>query len=297
MAIDVGLAYEGAAGRRLPDVVVPTPVPGKAGRTVPPFVDTHCHLDHHDELAAAEQVERARAAGVATMITVGTDMASSTQAVRTAHRFDGVWAVVGIHPNDAMEATPPVLKVIDRLAQEDDVVGIGETGLDYYRDHTTPEQQAASFRAHIDLARQHDRTLVIHCRDAWDDCLKLLEDHGAPDRVVMHCFSGDEKIVDHCAERGYYLSFAGNVTFTNAEDLRVAAARAPRELLLTETDSPFLTPHPHRGQRNDPSYVPLVASQLAELHEVTVDEMAAQLDANARRAFALPDPVSHARAS
>lgn len=264
---------------------------------MPPFVDTHCHLNHHDQLAAVEQVQRARGAGVATMITVGTDMASSAQAVRTAHRFDGVWAVVGIHPNDAMEATSPVLKVIDRLAQEADVVGIGETGLDYYRDHTTPEQQAASFRAHIDLATRLDKTLVIHCREAWDDCLAILDEQGAPNRVVMHCFSGDEKVVDHCAERGYYLSFAGNVTFSNAEDLRVAAARAPRELLLTETDSPFLTPRPHRGKPNDPSYVPLVAAQLAELHGLEVDEMATVLDANARRAFALPDPVSRARAS
>jgi TatD DNase family protein len=264
---------------------------------VPPFVDTHCHLDHHDELVAADQVQRARAAGVGTMITVGTDMASSTQAVRTAHRFDGVWAVVGIHPNDAMEATDAVLKVIGRLAEEADVVGIGETGLDYYRDHTTPEQQADSFRAHIDLAREHDKTLVIHCREAWDDCLAILDDHGAPERVVMHCFSGDEQVVDRCAEQGWFMSFAGNVTFRNAAPLRAAAARAPRELLLTETDSPFLTPHPHRGERNDPSYVPLVAAQLAELHDLDVDGMAAELAANARRAFGLPDPVSQARAS
>ncbi len=264
---------------------------------MPPFVDTHCHLDHHDKLVAADQVARAREAGVNTMITVGTDMASSTQAVRTAHRFDGVWAVVGIHPNDAMEATPPVLKVIDRLAREPDVVGIGETGLDYYRDHTTPAQQAASFRAHIDLAHEHDKTLVIHCREAWDDCLELLDDHGAPERVVMHCFSGDAKVVEHCAQRGYYLSFAGNVTFNNAEELRVAAAAAPRELLLTETDSPFLTPHPHRGRPNDPSYVPLVAAQLASLHDLEVDQMADILDDNARRAFGLPDPVSQAQAS
>ena len=264
---------------------------------MPPFVDTHCHLDHHDDLAAAEQVARAREAGVATMITVGTDMASSTQAVRTAHRHTGVWAVVGIHPNDAMEATAPVLKVIDRLAQEDDVVGIGETGLDYYRDHTTPEQQEASFRAHIDLACQHDKTLVIHCREAWAECLRVLEDHGAPDRVVMHCFSGDEAVVDRCAERGWFMSFAGNVTFKNAEELRVAAARAPRDLLLTETDSPFLTPHPHRGEPNEPSYVPLVAAQLAELHDLEVDAMASLLDDNARRAFGLPDSAQQARAS
>ena len=264
---------------------------------MPPIVDTHCHLDHHDDLAAAEQVARAREAGVATMITVGTDMASSTQAVRTAHRHTGVWVVVGIHPNDAMEATAPVLKVIDRLAQEDDVVGIGETGLDYYRDHTTPEQQEASFRAHIDLACQHDKTLVIHCREAWAECLRVLEDHGAPDRVVMHCFSGDEAVVDRCAERGWFMSFAGNVTFKNAEELRVAAARAPRDLLLTETDSPFLTPHPHRGEPNEPSYVPLVAAQLAELHDLEVDAMASLLDDNARRAFGLPDSAQQARAS
>jgi TatD DNase family protein len=264
---------------------------------MPHYVDTHCHLDHHDELVAADQVARARDAGVHTMITVGTDMASSAQAVRTAHRFDGVWAVVGIHPNDAMEATPRVLEVIARLAQEDDVVGIGETGLDYYRDHTTPEQQAASYRSHIALAKEHDRTLVIHCREAWDDCLKILEAEGAPDRVVMHCFSGDQKVVDHCAEQGYYLSFAGNLTFRNAEELRVAAARAPRELLLTETDSPFLTPHPHRGQPNDPSYVPLVAATLAELHDLDEAAMIATLESNAQRAFALPVPVAQSQAS
>lgn len=264
---------------------------------MPRFVDTHCHLDHHDELTAAEQVRRAIDAGVETLITVGTDMASSTQAVRTAHRHDGVWAVVGIHPNDSMEATERVLGVIDRLAAEPDVVGIGETGLDYYRDHTTPEQQQAAFRAHIDLARKHDKTLVIHCRDAWDDCLRILDEHGAPDRVVMHCFSGDVDVVEHCVERGWYLSFAGNVTFKNADGLRIAAARTPLELLLTETDSPYLTPHPHRGERNNPSYVPLVAAQLAELHELSVDELTDVLDRNARRAFGLPTGASQAKAS
>ena len=253
------------------------------------YIDTHCHLDHHDELAVDEQVRRARESGVTTLVTVGTDMASSTQAVRTAARVDGVWAVVGIHPNDAMEASPFVLDVISRLAQEDDVVGIGETGLDYYRDHTTPEQQEGSFRAHIDLAKQHDKTLVIHCREAWDDCLKILDDHGAPDRVVMHCFSGDAEVVDRCAERGWFMSFAGNVTFRNAVPLREAAAHAPMDLLLTETDSPFLTPHPHRGEKNDSSYLPLVVAQLAEVQGVELEEMAAAVHANTGRAFALPD--------
>ncbi len=251
------------------------------------FVDTHCHLDHHDGLSVAEQVARARAADVDTLVTVGTDMASSTQAVRTAAKHDGVWAVVGIHPNDAMEATPAVLGVIDTLASEDVVVGIGETGLDYYRDYTTPEQQDGAFRAHIDLARAHDKALVIHCREAWDDTLTTLEDHGAPDRVVMHCFSGDADVVDHCAERGWFLSFAGNVTFRNAQPLRDAAARAPLDLVLTETDSPFLTPHPHRGTPNDPGYIPLVAEQLATVQDITVDELADAVAANAAEAFGL----------
>ncbi len=261
------------------------------------FVDTHCHLDHHDSLSVTEQVARANANGVDTLITVGTDMASSTQAVRSASQHDGVFAVVGIHPNDAMEATPAVMEVIDALASEDVVVGIGETGLDYYRDFTTPDQQDRAFRQHIDLARDHDRALVIHCRDAWDDCLATLEDHGAPDRVVMHCFSGDADVVDHCVDRGWFLSFAGNVTFSNAQPLRDAAARAPLELLLTETDSPYLTPHPHRGTPNDPGHIPLVAAQLAELHDLEIADLADAVAANAATAFRLPSGTARAQAS
>ncbi len=256
---------------------------------MPAYVDTHCHLDHHFDLPAGEQVAAARAAGVTTMITVGTDMASSTQAVQTANRYAGVWAVVGIHPNDAMEATPPVMDVIERLVQQDIVVGVGETGLDYYRDHTTPQQQQSSFRKHIALAKKHDRTLVIHCREAWDECLTMLESEGAPDRVVMHCFSGDEAIAEHCAERGYFMSFAGNVTFKNADGLRAAAAVAPLELLLTETDSPYLTPAPRRGKPNDPAHIPFVLRQLVEVTGVDEDELADTVLDNARRAFVLPE--------
>ena len=254
-----------------------------------PFVDTHCHLDHHEGLSTAEQVHRARGAGVTTMITVGTDMASSSQAIATARRFEGVWAAVGVHPNDAMEATPAVLEVIARLAGEPECVAVGETGLDYYRDYTTPAQQTASFRAHIDIAHRQDRTLVIHCREAWDDCLDILEGHGAPERVVMHCFSGDVRVTERCAEAGYFLSFAGNVTFGNAGALREAAAAAPLELLLTETDSPFLTPHPHRGKPNDPSYVPITLRALADAHGRSAQEVERAVSANTIRAFALPE--------
>lgn len=251
------------------------------------YVDTHCHLDHHDGLSASTQVERARAAGVTRMITVGTDMASSTQAVATARRFDGVWAAVAVHPNDAIEATPRVLEVIDDLAAEDVVVAVGETGLDYYRDHATPQQQQASFRAHIDIARERDKTLMIHCREAWDDLLDILAERDAPERVVMHCYSGDLDVTEYCVDRGWFLSYAGNVTFSNADELRAVAAMTPVELMLTETDSPFLTPHPHRGEPNDPSFLPLTVTALASIKAVDVAAFAAQVNDNARRAFGL----------
>ena len=253
-----------------------------------PYIDTHCHLDHHFDLSAAEQVRRARDAGVTTMITVGTDMASSLQSLETARRFDGVHAAVGIHPNDAMEATPRVLEVIEGLAADPACVAVGETGLDYYRDYTTPAQQDASFRAHIDIAKRTDRALVIHCRDAWADVLRVLDEEGPPERVVLHCFSGDVEVVGTCSERGFFTSFAGNVTFKNAGALREAAAAVPRHLLLTETDSPYLTPHPHRGRANDPSYVVLTLRTLSELHAVPEQELADLVAANAARAFALP---------
>jgi TatD DNase family protein len=252
------------------------------------YVDTHCHLDHHGTLSVAEQVDRARAAEVHTMITVGTDVASSEQAVATAARFDGVHAAVGIHPNDADTATPDALAAIEALAAAPEVVAIGETGLDRYRDHTTPEQQEPAFRVQIALAARTGKTLVVHCRDAWPECLAVLADAEPPARVVMHCFSGDLEVVRRCAEAGWYLSFAGNVTFRNAGDLRAAAAAAPAELLLTETDSPYLTPDPFRGRPNDPSHIPYTLRALAAGRGEDPAALAAQVLGNARRAFGLP---------
>ncbi|MDP9022303.1 MAG: TatD family hydrolase [Actinomycetota bacterium] len=254
---------------------------------MPEYVDTHCHLDHHEQLRSAEQVERARAQGVTALVTVGTDLASSTEAVQTAARHDEVWATVGVHPNDTMEATPRVMECIQRLATQPRVVGIGESGLDYYRDWASPERQQWAFRRHIDLAKAVDKTLVIHCREAWDDTLGILEEEGPPERVVLHCFSGGADLAERCAADGYFLSFAGNVTFTNAPALREAAAATPLDRLLTETDSPFLTPDPHRGQPNEPAMVPLVAACLARVHGRDLEEVAAATVTNARRAFAL----------
>ncbi len=251
------------------------------------YVDTHTHLDHHGELTPAEQVERAVAAGVGLLVTVGTDIATSQASIEAADAFAEVRAVVGIHPNDAQQSTAEALSALRVMATHERVVGIGETGLDFYRDWCPHDVQETSFRAHIDIAREHDLTLVIHCRDAWERTLEVLDEHGAPERVVMHCFSGDVDIARRCAENGWFMSFAGNVTFKNAQQLRDAAAVAPLHLLLTETDSPYLTPEPHRGSRNDSSRIPLVAAQLAETHDLPLTQVTEALHANALRAFAL----------
>ena len=254
------------------------------------YTDTHCHLSLGDSDEPVEAiVGRAEAAGVTALVTVGVDLASSAEAVQVASAFDHVWAVVGIHPHNAIEATEHVLGRLESVARHPQVVGIGETGLDYFRDHSPRVRQAESFREHIRLAKQHDKALVIHCRDAQRDVVAILLEEKPPERTVFHCFSGDKELVDVCAEQGWFMSFAGNVTFKNALELREAAAAAPLELLLTETDSPYLSPHPHRGQSNEPARVATVSDFLAELHGVEPREMAERTSDNARRAFLLPD--------
>ena len=253
------------------------------------FTDTHCHLGLLFEgQDPSEVVVRAHESGVTTMITVGVDLASSAECLQAATMYDGVYATIGIHPNNAIEATEHVLKRLADVAEHPLVVGIGETGLDWFREGAPRVRQEDSFRDHIRLAKDLDKALVIHDRDAHDDVVAILLDEHAPERTIFHCFSGDRKLVETCAEHGWYMSFAGNVTFRNAPDLREAAAAAPRELLLTETDSPYLSPHPHRGSPNEPARVQLTVAALAELHETTVEDMAAATSANARRAFRLP---------
>ncbi|MGI9015843.1 MAG: TatD family hydrolase [Euzebya sp.] len=253
------------------------------------FTDTHCHLTHVPT-SPRVAIGHAREAGVTTMVTIGTDLASSAECVRIASTNDGVFASVGIHPNDAIEATEGVLKRIEELAAHPRVVAIGETGLDYFREGAPPVRQRESFRTHIRIARDHDRALVIHDREAHEDIVRILIDEMPLPRVVFHCFSGGLDLVKICADNGWYMSFAGNVTFTNATPLQAAAAAAPPELLLTETDSPYLTPHPHRGKPNSPAMVAVTTAFLAGLHDLSTEQMAHTTSANARRAFALPEP-------
>lgn len=253
------------------------------------YVDTHCHLELIDSEATEAVVSRANEAGVTTLVTVGIDLASSAEAVRTATSHEGVYAAAGIHPHNAIEATEHVLRRLAPLAEHPRVVAVGETGLDFFRDHSPAVRQEESFREHIRLAKELDKALIIHDREAHDAVVAILDEERAPDRTVFHCFSGDEKLVAACAERGWFVSFAGNVTFKNAHALRAAAAAAPLDLLVAETDSPYLSPHPHRGRTNEPARVTLTVDMLAELHELEPEEMARRTSANARRLFALED--------
>jgi TatD DNase family protein len=250
-----------------------------------PALDSHCHLDLM-EVDVATAVEQATAVGIARMVTVGIDLATSQWQVDLATLHDEVYAAVAVHPNEVLRADEGAWEGIASLASDPKVVAVGETGLDHFR--TGPDgwkAQEESFRRHIAIAKSAGKALVIHDRDAHDDCLRVLDDEGAPDNVVFHCFSGDADFANRCADHGYLMSFAGNLTFANAQALRDAAAAAPLDLLLVETDAPFLTPMPFRGRPNAPYLVPLTVRALADVRGIDEAEMAAAVTANAARVF------------
>ncbi len=249
--------------------------------------DSHCHLDLMGG-DIADQLAKALAVGIDTVVQVGVDVASSRLSAELAAAFPQVHAAVALHPNEAGRgcADDAALRVIEELAGLPHVRAVGETGLDHFR--TGPDghrMQEESFRAHIAIAKRAGKALVIHDRDAHDDVLRILEEEGAPEQVVFHCFSGDAAMAATCADRGYVMSFAGPVTFKSNDGLRAAAERAPAELLLVETDAPFLTPVPYRGRPNAPYLVPLTLRSLAATRGADLDELCAQVAANGRRVF------------
>ncbi len=255
-----------------------------------PVLDSHAHLDlmgvDVDEALAA-----ARSVGIDVVVQVGVDLPSSRWSAELASRYDDVHAAVALHPNEAGRgaATDEALREVEQLAALAQVKAVGETGLDYFRTET-PEGHAlqeASFRAHIAIAKRTGTTLVIHDRDAHDDVVRVLQEEGAPERVVFHCFSGGPELARTCAEHGWYASFAGPVTFTANDDLRAAVQALPVELLLVETDAPFLTPMPFRGRPNAPYLVPLTVRSLAQTTGTDLDALCAAIADNGRRAFAL----------
>jgi TatD DNase family protein len=247
-------------------------------------IDSHCHLAHIDA-PPDETLAAARGAGVHTVI----DIAMGLAECEASTARPGPCAV-GIHPNELEEFEADPSGSMSRLAEiasRPGVVGIGETGLDFFRERSSEALQVAAFRAHIALAKELDKALVIHCRDAHDALIEVLDDAGAPSRTVMHCFSGDEAFAVLCATRGFFCSFAGNVTYKSNTELRRAATSLPTQLLLVETDAPFLTPEPHRGRPNAPALLPITANRLATERGTPLDELEKHLDDNTRRAFLL----------
>jgi TatD DNase family protein len=281
----------------------PPPLPEPLGVAV---ADSHTHLDMQ-EGTVEEALARAAAVGVTTVVQVGCDIKGSRWAAETAAAHREVHAAVALHPNEAPRivlgdpdgwsrqgareaggyaALDDALAEIDRLAALDVVKAVGETGLDRFR--TGPEGIAAqerSFRAHIEIAKRHDKALVIHDREAHADVLRILAEEGAPERTVFHCYSGDAEMAEVCAAAGYFMSFAGNVTFKNAQPLRDALAVAPADLVLVETDAPFLTPAPYRGRPNAPYLIPVTLRAMAQVRGTDEDTLAAAIAANTARAF------------
>jgi len=247
------------------------------------------------DTSVEEALTAAAAVGVTTLVQVGCDLERSRWAAEVAAAHAPVHAAVALHPNEAPRLAgsdredgelDAALAEIEKLAALPQVAAVGETGLDYFRtgeDGIAAQQR--SFRAHIEIAKRQRRALVIHDREAHADVLRILEEEGAPERTVFHCYSGDADMAEVCAARGYFMSFAGNVTFKNAQPLRDAVAAAPPELLLVETDAPFLTPVPYRGRPNAPYLVPFTLRAMAETKGMGEDELAAHVAANTARAF------------
>ena len=280
----------GASGRDRTRPPAPEPLPH-------PVVDSHCHLDIADGpdgswLAIGEALAAAVDVGVTRIVQIGCDLPGARWAVRAAAEHDALVAGVALHPNEAPRLDvegrlDEALAEIERLAASSDRVrAVGETGLDYFR--TGEEGRAAqqlSFRRHIDLAKRLDRTLVIHDRDAHADVLRILDEEGVPERFVMHCFSGDADFARQCLDRGGWLSFAGTVTFKNAEPLRDALRVVPQDRVLVETDAPYLAPVPHRGRPNASYLVPLTMRSMAQTRAEPLVQLCAAVDANTDAAF------------
>ena len=252
--------------------------------------DAHTHIDIMG-LPVDGVLAAASAAGIKRVVNVGCDLPSSRWSVSAAAEYADVYAAVAIHPNETgavYREQEPVLATITELAESPKVVAIGETGLDYYRDRAARHVQQAWFRAHIELAQQTGKALMIHDRDAHEDVLSILEEYAPwpPYSVIFHCFSGDVAMAERCAAAGYVMSFAGNVTFKNAVPLQEAARVAPAQLILAETDAPFMTPVPHRGKPNSPAMTAYTIRYLAALKNSDIADFCAQLQATGASVFA-----------
>ncbi|NLZ37998.1 MAG: TatD family hydrolase [Firmicutes bacterium] len=258
------------------------------------FIDTHAHLtDRRFSEDFEAVVARAKSAGVVTIINVGYDLPSSEAAIALAADNDNFFAAVGIHPHEASSVDQNILQSLKKLAAHPKVVAIGEIGLDYYYRHSEPKQQEHALRQQIRLARELALPVIIHDRDAHEDVLAILRAEKAAEvGGVMHCFSGDLDFALRCLELGFYISFAGTITFKKPGDLPLVAQKVPLERILIETDCPYLAPIPRRGRRNEPAYVVHVAEKIAELRQLELNKIAAITTQNAQRLFALTKNIA-----
>jgi TatD DNase family protein len=255
------------------------------------FVDSHAHLEMEQfEADRAAMLERARAAGVETVVAIGsgTGPGSLDCGIKLAEQHSWIYATIGIHPHEAKLATDADFQEMEQLAKRPKVIAWGEIGLDYYYDHSPREVQRDVFLRQLELARAAKLPIVIHCRpsegseNAWDDCIAILREHWALSGLggVLHCFTGSQAHAKAALDMGFMISFAGNVTFPKAQNIRDAAASVPLERIFIETDSPFLAPVPHRGKRNEPAFVKEVAVQVGKLRGISTEEVGARTSQN-----------------
>lgn len=254
------------------------------------FIDTHVHLNaeqYNEDLQ--DVIDRALEAGVNQMVVIGFDQKTIKRAIELAEEYEFIYAVVGWHPVDAIDCTDEDLQWIEELASHPKVVAIGETGLDYHWDKSPKEIQQQVFRKQIQLAQRVNLPLVIHNRDATEDVVRILQEEQAEKTGgVMHCFGGSVETAKTCIEMNFMISLGGPVTFKNAKKPKEVATEIPLEWLMIETDAPYLAPHPHRGKRNEPSLVPLVAEEIARLKGVSIEEVAQATTENAKRFYKIP---------
>jgi TatD DNase family protein len=251
------------------------------------LIDTHCHLNHADfDADRTEAIARARAAGVGAMVVIGYDLPSSERAVALAAEEPALYATAGIHPHDARTLDDSVLARLSVLAQHPKVVGLGEIGLDFYRNLSPRDDQERAFRRQIELARRLRLPIILHTRESESDVLEILEEVGTDGLSgILHCFSAGPEVASRCFRLGFHVGLGGVLTFKNARALQETARELPLDRIVLETDAPYLAPHPHRGRRNEPAYVALVADRLAELHGRAPAEIAEITTASARALF------------
>lgn len=261
-----------------------------------PLIDTHCHVnfESYDEDRDAV-LQRAADASVTRIIIPATDLTTSQESIDLSKQYRGIFAAVGLHPNSTANFTPDDLEKIEAMANNNKIIAIGEIGLDYYWDTSPKDTQKRAFEQQLDLARKHELPVIIHNRDASEDVLDILENwvKDLPESLkhrpgVMHSFSASPEIAQRTLNAGFFMGFTGPITFKKAEDLRRIAADTPLDRILVETDGPFLTPHPYRGKRNEPAYIPYIVDRIASLHQLPAEEMGRITTENAERLFKLP---------